>query len=362
MISYDAVTLQSTAGVVLVDNVTAELAADVTSVLLGTPRATRQAFLRLLMRLDQPDRGQVRVNGVDLRRVDGAKFRRSVGWLSGPPRLFPHLSVLDNVIGSARLSGLSRRDSTRAAVAMLDAVGIGDQHVRHHVLTAAEQVRVGLARAFVRGPSLVVLDDPFASVDAVERPALRDLLRSLRGDSGTTVVLATGDVEDALELGDRVLLLLDGVLVQSGTPLEILSRPSTGVESLLGSALGLRGLAFVTVEDIPVDDRSVIPVTATARQARRAASDTSWVLVVDEERRPLGWADTERLSDIGPVTEVPLVAVRGSVRANDTMQRALDCIVSSPAQMVPRLDDEGRVVGLLSQATLSRYLPEARSV
>lgn len=361
MISYDAVTLQSATGAVLVDNVTAELAADVTSVLLGTPRATRQAFLRLLMRLDQPDRGQVRVNGADLRKVDGAKFRRSIGWLSGPPRLFPHLSVVDNVVGSGRLSGLSRRESARTAAAMLEAVGVGDQHVKPHELTAADQVRVGLARAFVRGPSLVVLDDPFASVDAVERPALRDLLRNLRGD-GTTVVLATGDVEDALELGDRVLVLIDGVLAQTGTPLEILSRPSAGVESLLGSALGLRGLAFVTLEDIPVDDRSVIPVTATARQARRAASDTSWVLVVDEERRPLGWADTERLSDIGPVTEVPLVSVRGSVRSTDTMQRALDCIVSSPAQMVPRLDDEGRVIGLLSQTTLLRYLPEARSV
>jgi osmoprotectant transport system ATP-binding protein len=361
VISYDAVTLQSTSGFVLVDNVSVELAPDVTSVLLGTPRATRQAFLRLLMRLDQPDRGQVRVNGADLRKVDGAKFRRSVGWLSGPPRLFPHLSVLDNVIGSGRLSGLSRREATGAAMAMLDAVAIHDVHAKPHTLAAADQVRAGLARAFVRGPSLVVLDDPFAGVDAVERGVLRDLLRGLRRDLGTTVVLATGDVEDALELGDRVLVLIDGVLVQTGTPLEILSRPSTGVESMLGSALGLRGLAFVTVKDIPVDDRSVIPVTATARQARRAASDNAWVLVVDEERRPLGWADTERLSDTGPVTEVPLVSVRGSVRSTDTMQRALDCIVSSPAQMVPRLDDEGGVLGLLSQTTLLRHLPDGRS-
>jgi osmoprotectant transport system ATP-binding protein len=361
VISFEAVTVRSPVGVVLIDNVSTELPGDVTSVLLGTPRSTRQAFLRLMMRLQQPDQGIVRVNDADLRRVDAAKFRRSLGWLSGPPKLFTHLTVLENVSGAARLSGLSRRESANAAADVLATVGIDDPHCMPEVLTASEQVRVGLARVFVRSPSLVVLDDPFAGVDAVERPALRELLRDLRGDAGTTVVLATGDAEDALVLGDRVVVLLDGVLVQSGTPLEILSRPSPGVEALLGSALGLRGLAFVTVSDVPTDDRAVIQVSATARQARRAAiNGSSWVLVVDEERRPLGWADTERLSDGGPVTEVPLVALRGSVRANDTMQLALDRIVSSPAQMVPRLDDEGRVVGLLTQAMLSRYLPEAR--
>jgi osmoprotectant transport system ATP-binding protein len=363
VILFEAVTVRSAAGVVLIDKVSTDLPADVTTVVLGTPRATRQAFLRLVMRLEQPDEGIVRVNGADLRKVDGAKFRRSLGWLSGPPRLFPHLTVLENVTGAARLAGLSRKESVSAAAEVLATVGIPDPNWLPRVLTASEQVRVGLARVFVRSPSLVVLDDPFAGVDAVERPELRDLLRHLRGQAGTTVALATGDAENALVLGDRVIVVLDGVLVQSGTPLEILSRPSPGVEALLGSALGLRGLAFVTVNDVPTDDRAVIEVTATASQARRAATNgSSWVLVVDEDRRPLGWADTERLSVGGPVTEVPLVAVRGSVRASDTMQLALDRIVSSPAQMVPRLDDDGRVVGLLTQATLSRYLPEARPV
>jgi osmoprotectant transport system ATP-binding protein len=362
VILFEAVTVRAPDGSMLIDNVTAEFSGDVTSVLLGTPRSTRQAFLRLIMRLEQPDQGIVRVNGADLRKVDGAKFRRSLGWLSGPPKLFPHLTVMENVSGAARLAGLSRREAASASADMLDTVGIPEAECMPDVLTASEQVRVGLARVFVRSPSLVVLDDPFAGMDAVERPALRDLLRQL-GRTGTTVALATGDAEDALVLGDRVLVVLDGVLVQSGTPLEILSRPSPGVEALLGSALGLRGLAFVTVNDVPTDDRAVIEVSATASQARRAATNgSSWVLVVDDERRPLGWADTERLSVGGPVTEVPLVAVRGSVRANDTMQLALDRIVSSPAQMVPRLDDDGRVVGLLSQAMLLNYLPEARSV
>jgi osmoprotectant transport system ATP-binding protein len=362
VILFEAVAVRAPDGSMLIDNVTAEFSGDVTSVLLGTPRSTRQAFLRLIMRLEQPDQGIVRVNGADLRKVDGAKFRRSLGWLSGPPKLFPHLTVMENVSGAARLAGLSRREAASASADMLATVGIPEPECMPDVLTASEQVRVGLARVFVRSPSLVVLDDPFAGMDAVERPALRDLLRQL-GGTGTTVVLATGDAEDALVLGDRVIVVLDGVLVQSGTPLEILSRPSPGVEALLGSALGLRGLAFVTVNDVPTDDRAVIEVSATASQARRAATNgSSWVLVVDEERRPLGWADTERLSLGGPVTEVPLVAVRGSVRANDTMQLALDRIVSSPAQMVPRLDDDGRVVGLLSQAILLDYLPEARSV
>ena len=359
MISFESVSLRSPSGATLVDGLTAEFPADLTTVLLGTPRAVRQSILRLLLRLDVPTSGTVTVNGTDLRRVDGAKFRRSIGWLSGPPRLFGHLSVLDNVIDSARLAGTAKRDAASLAHDTLDAVGMAATGLFPRQLSPVDLVKVGLARAFVRAPALVVLDDPFAGVDAVERPRLRDLLRSL--GAGTTVVLATGDTEDAMTLGDRVLLLLDGVLVQSGSPFDVLSRPAGGAETLLGTTLGLRGLAFVVADDVPVDDGPIVPVSSTARNARRAASVHSpWVLVVDEDRRPLGWVDTERLSDDGPVTEVPLVAVRGTMTARDSMQLALDCIVLSPAQMVPKLDDEGRVIGLVTQVALSRALVEAR--
>jgi osmoprotectant transport system ATP-binding protein len=152
VILFEAVTVRAPGGSILIDNVSAELPGDVTSVLLGTPRSTRQAFLRLIMRLEQPDQGIVRVNGADLRKVDGAKFRRSLGWLSGPPKLFPHLTVLENVMGAARLAGLSRRESATASADMLATVGIADPHGMPAVLAASEQVRVGLARVFVRSP------------------------------------------------------------------------------------------------------------------------------------------------------------------------------------------------------------------
>lgn len=363
MISFEAVSWENRAGDRLVDDITADVSSEVTTVLLGTPRSTRRALLRLVLRLETPRSGVVKVAGVDLRRVDGVKFRRTVGWLSGPPQLFPHQSVREHVATTARLAGTHRRDADSVAQTMLDEVEVLDTDRRPDELTPTERVRVGLARAFVHRPSLVVLDDPFAGVDAVERPLLRAVLSRLRDDGPTTVFLATGDAEDALALGHRILLLLDGTLVQTGSPTDILTRPTEGVESLLGAGLSLRGLAFVLVDDVPADINAVVTLGASAAEARRYAKrgPSTWVLVVDDDRRPVGWANTERLSAAGPVTESPLVAVRGVVSASDTMQRALDYAVSSPSQMVPKVDDDGVVLGLFSQMTLSLHLARVKT-
>ena len=363
VISFEAVSWQNRAGDLLVDDISADIASEMTTVLLGTPRQTRQALLRLVLRLETPTTGVVKVAGVDLRRVDGLKFRRSLGWLSGPAQLFPHQSILEQVATTARLAGTLRRDADDVAQTMLDEVEVGNTERRPDELSSPERVRVGLARSFVHRPSLVVLDDPFAGVDSVERPLLRALLSRLRDDGPTTVLLATGDAEDALALGHRILLLLDGALVQSGSPTDILTRPTKGVESLLGAGLSLRGLAFVLVDDVPADIKAVVALGATAAEARRSAKrgPSSWVLVVDDDRRPVGWANTERLSADGPVTESPLVAVRGVVHASDTMQRALDYAVSSPSQMVPKVDDDGLVLGLFSQTTLSLHLARVKA-
>lgn len=359
MISFEAVSSRSPDGGALVDNVTFEVADEVTTVLLGTPRAMRQQLVRLLLRLDRPEHGVIRVNNADLRQVDGAKFRRSIGWLSGPPRLFPHRSIQDNVQGVARLSGMGRRQSVDATAAVLSEVGLMNVDLLPAELAAADQVRAGLARAFVQNPELVVLDDPFGGLDGIERPMLRDLLGAMTAARSTTVFVATGDAEDALILADRVVLMVDGAVVQAGSPADVLARPAARSEALLGPGRGLRGLAFSTVADVPIEKRAIVSVSATASEARRAVRRGSpWVLVIDDDRRPLGWVDTERLSTTGPVTEVPLVGLRGTVTSAATMHVALDLMVSSPARMVPKLDDDGRVLGLLTQAALSRSIPE----
>jgi ABC-type proline/glycine betaine transport system ATPase subunit len=363
VIVFERVALKASDGVLVVDDMSFELAPELTTVFLGTPRVTRQAVLQLAMKLQVPTTGTVSVAGADLRKVDGAKFRRSVGWLSGPPRLFPHRTASENVAVAARLSGMDHAEAVAVASSMLQLVEVENTWRRPSHLTAAERVRVGLARAFVHHPALVVLDDPFAGLDPVERPRLRDLLAQLRADGPTTVMLGTGDVEDAMALGHQVVLLLNGMLVQSGSPADILTRPAPGAEVLLGSALGLRGLGFVTVGDVPTNADAVVPVTASAAEAKRSAkrAPSGWVLVVDDDRRPIGWADTARLPDQGPVTGIPLVAVRDVVSASDTMQRVLDCIVSSPSQLVPKLDEDGRVVGLFSQVILTQQLGKSRS-
>ena len=359
MIVFECVSLTSPSGARLVDRLTLEVVPDATTVIFGASRATREALLGLVMKLERPDEGRITMDGVDIAGVDAPKLRRSIGWLSGPARLMPHMTVQDNVMASARLGGTHRRDAGAAASAMLNTVGVTRTDCLPAELSTAERVRVGLARSFVGEPQLVVLNEPLAGVDAGERSALRPMIRRLREDCGATLLVATGHASDALALADRLVILLEGKLVQSGSPADVLARPAPGVEALFGHSAGLRSLGFVTIEHVPVDASTLVRVGAPAYEARRIARgrDSAWLLIVDDDGRPLGWIDTERLSGTGPVTEVPLVAVRGTVTSSDSMERALDCIISSPAQAAVKLDDNGCAEGLLSYVDLAPFLP-----
>src|SRR4051812_31294135 len=172
-------------------------------VLLGPSGCGKTTALRILAGLERQDAGSIRVGGRDLTHVPANK--RDMGMVFQAYSLFPHLTVLDNVAFGLKLRGRSRTERRTRAGDMLDLVGLGTQKDRYaNQLSGGQQQRVALARALAIEPSVLLLDEPLSALDAKVRVQLRDEIRRIQLDVGTTSLFVTHDQEEALAVADRV--------------------------------------------------------------------------------------------------------------------------------------------------------------
>jgi iron(III) transport system ATP-binding protein len=210
--------------------------------ILGPSGSGKTTLLRILAGFEQADAGTVRIGDVV---VDGdgkhvAPERRRIGYVPQEGSLFPHLNVAANVG-----FGLpSKQRSSRHIADLLDAVGLTDLGKRYpHELSGGQQQRVALARALAIKPDVVLLDEPFASLDAHLRASIRADVQQIFAAAGTTAVLVTHDQDEALAIADRVAVLRDGRIAQYSAPAELYSRPvDSGLARFVGDANLLDGV------------------------------------------------------------------------------------------------------------------------
>ena len=207
--------------------------------LLGPSGSGKSTLLRVIAGLEVPDAGSVAIDGRVV--VDGGTWvepeRRRVGMVFQDGALFPHLTVAANVAFGEPAEGRVEE--------CLELVGLADRARSYpHELSGGERQRVALARALAPGPDVVLLDEPFASLDANLRASLRQEVAGILRGAGATALLVTHDQQEALSLADRVIVLRDGVVEQAGTPAEVYAAPATRwVAEFLGAADVLPGVA-----------------------------------------------------------------------------------------------------------------------
>ncbi|HET9842803.1 MAG TPA: ATP-binding cassette domain-containing protein, partial [Nocardioides sp.] len=203
--------------------------------LLGSSGCGKTTTLRMIAGFEQPDDGQILLDGNDLAQVPPHK--RPVNTVFQSYALFPFLDVHENVAFGLRYQRASKQDVRRRVGAALDLVQMGSMSKRKpHQLSGGQQQRVALARALVLEPTVLLLDEPMGALDAKLRKQLQVELRSLQKTVGTTFVYVTHDQDEALTMSDRLAVLDHGRLKQVGTPSEVYSAPAnTHVATFLGT-------------------------------------------------------------------------------------------------------------------------------
>jgi iron(III) transport system ATP-binding protein len=212
----------------VVEDVAFALAAGEVHCLVGPSGCGKTTVLRLIAGLEPLQGGRVVID----REVVAEPGRgiptegRRIGLMFQDFALFPHLRIVDNV--AFGLAGLDRHERRRRAVALLAQLDLsGHVDAYPHMLSGGEQQRVALARALAPSPRLMLLDEPFSSLDATLREQVRDDTIALLRAKGTPVLMVTHDAEEAVRVADRIHVMLDGRILQSGTPAELYSRPAS---------------------------------------------------------------------------------------------------------------------------------------
>jgi osmoprotectant transport system ATP-binding protein len=198
-------------------------------VLLGGSGSGKTTTLKMVNRLVEPDAGSVLVGGGDVRERAPHELRRGIGYAFQQVGLFPHLRVGENVGVTLELLGWERARVRARVDELLALVELAPEEFRERrpdELSGGQQQRVGLARALAAKSEILLLDEPFGALDPPTRDRLQQWFQRVRRELALTVLFVTHDMAEALLLGDRIAVLRDGRLVQSGPPRELLLRPA----------------------------------------------------------------------------------------------------------------------------------------
>jgi osmoprotectant transport system ATP-binding protein len=272
--------------------------------LIGPSGCGKSTTLRMVNRLVEPDSGRVLVAGQDVMRGDPVALRRRIGYVLQGVGLFPHRSVADNIGTVPGLLGWKRARIAERVDAMLDLVGLDPAQYRArrpHELSGGQRQRVGVARALAADPPVLLMDEPFGAVDPVARDRLQAEIGAILRRLGKTVLIVTHDIDEAMRMGDRVVLMRDGRIVQADPPARLLAAPADPfVAGFVGQDRALRRLALIAAGSMghpgALPDAPALAAGASLREALSLLLATG--------------ADGLNLTGDGPPAHLTLAAIR----------------------------------------------------
>lgn len=198
------------------------------AVIIGSSGCGKTTLLKMINGLVAPAQGEVIVNGENIRNCDLISLRKQIGYAVQGARLFPHLTVEENICYVPALSEkMSRQQKQGLAEEMLELVKLPASLRKRFPaqLSGGQQQRVGIARALANRPSILLMDEPFGAVDEITRKELQQELIQLRKQMRITVVFITHDIGEAVRLADKISVMQEGRILQEGTPQELRDNP-----------------------------------------------------------------------------------------------------------------------------------------
>ena len=318
-------------------------------VVMGLSGSGKSTAIRTVNKLHEVTHGHVWVDGVDVQTLEGKSlqaFRREkMGMVFQHFALFPHRNVIENVAYGLKVQKVAREEREAAALRALQLVGLeAYAYNATSELSGGMQQRVGLARALASDPDILLMDEAFSALDPLIRRQMQDELMAIQDEVHKTILFITHDLNEALRIGDRVCIMKDGVIVQIGTPEEILTEPATGYVAEFVQDVDQGRV--IKVEEI-MTEPDPIQSNAEFDEVRNAVAGRAEVLVIDPAGACCGLitrGDVERVSTQG--TPSLASAMRTDVPVA-TGTQSLNEIYAEAGKGLPIavLDGDGRLIG-----------------
>jgi len=281
--------------VAAVDRLSLEIPRGELVVFVGPSGCGKTTTLRLINRLEAPTTGRITIDGADVGDTPPDVLRRGMGYVIQNVGLFPHRTIEANIATVPKLLGWPKAKIRARVRELVDLVDLDPALLKRYpaALSGGQQQRVGVARALAVDPPILLMDEPYSAVDPVVRAHLQDELVSLHQRLGTTIVVVTHDIDEAIRIADRIAVFaIGGRLAQYATPDELLRVPADDfVESFLGGDRALRRLGLIPLKNVERQavhgagtGRPQLDLGHTARDALDAllASGADSVIVCDD--------------------------------------------------------------------------------
>ena len=302
---------------------------------VGPSGCGKTTSLKMINRLIEPTSGTITIDGEDVRSRSVDDLRRHIGYVIQGGSLFPHMTVSQNIALVPKLLGWESKKVEGRVDELLDLVGLDAGRYRERYpreLSGGQQQRVGVARGLAADPPVVLMDEPFGAVDPITRQRLQDELLRIQAELRKTIVCVTHDIDEAVKLGDRILILREGAeIAQYDTPENILAAPANRfVEDFVGAGSSLKQLTLTRVSDVDLKEYPTAKIGESSKEAvdRAKKAGHKSVVVVDDKNRPRAWVWLRDLEDDDRVNAPQGDEVIG-VDQRATLNDALDDMLTS---------------------------------
>lgn len=327
---------------------------------IGTSGSGKTTAMRMINRMIEPTSGTITLDGKNFKELNPVQLRRKIGYVIQQIGLLPHMTIRDNITLVPKLLKWSEEDKNKKAEELIQLVDLPLSYLDLYPaqLSGGQQQRIGVVRALAADQDIILMDEPFGALDPLTRDTLQDLVKELQVKFNKTFIMVTHDMDEAIKLADRIVIMSNGEVVQLDTPNNILRRPAN---DFVRDFIGENRLIQTTPNVKTVDEAMVKPISVTAEKSigeaiqimRERRVDT--LLITDNDNVLVGYVDIEDLSEaakkslsLSRIMNHNVYFVRSGVYLQDTVRT----ILKRNIRLIPVLDKHDRLLGVITRANL----------
>ncbi len=327
---------------------------------IGTSGSGKTTAMRMINRMIEPTTGEILLNGKNIEQMNPVTLRRSIGYVIQQIGLLPHMTIRDNITLVPKLLKWSEEDKNKKAEELIQLVDLPVSYLDMYPaqLSGGQQQRIGVVRALAADQEIILMDEPFGALDPITRDTLQDLVKELQVKFNKTFIMVTHDMDEAIKLADRIVIMSHGEVVQLDTPNNILSHPANDfVRDFIGENRLIQDRPNVRT----VDEAMIRPITITAEKSISEAIElmrdrrVDTLFIVDNQNVMLGHVDIEDLlvshkkyQSLSQIMRTNTYSVRSGVMLQDTVRT----ILKRNIRIIPVVDNNNRIVGVITRANL----------
>lgn len=332
--------------------------------IIGSSGSGKTTCLRMINRMNLLTSGSILIDGRDIRKINPVELRRHIGYVIQQIGLMPHMNIYDNIAMVPRLLKWSEDKIQETVKELMKKVNLPESFLDNYPseLSGGQQQRVGVIRALAANQEIILMDEPFGALDPITRANLQNLIKKIQKDMKRTVVFVTHDMDEALQLSDRIVIMDKGKVIQFDTPQNIMQHPANEfVRDMIGKdRLNQATFDYETVDTIMMKNPVTINYDSHRNDAlqlmRKRHVDT--LFVVDNSHNLIGFVDifnVEKIRETNkPISEY--VKETTCMNKNTLIRDAIYYINHLGYRNIPVIDDDGKLLGLITRASIVDFI------